>query len=151
LPAPNTYNKCWNWNQLSASNKDNRQKFLQCKRITFTDVILAKRKLKEPGPQSYNAKDGYRITNIPQSKKTPQTAMLDDAKFKGIQTPGSKYNGDYKLLRPKTASASIAPGPRVSGQQMKDARIKPLKKDKSKPDMGSYKPSESIEKTQTKK
>lgn len=151
IPAPNAYVKVLNWTQESAKNRDNMQRFLKAKRITFTDVILAKRKLKEPGPQSYNPKDGYRITNLPQSKHTPQMQMLDDAKFKGQQTPGWKYNPNVNVIRPKSASARIAAFSRVSGQQMKDARIKLIKKDKTNPDMGSYNPVESAEKTQIRK
>ena len=73
--------------------------------------------------------------------------MIDEAKFVGSQTPGSKYNPNYQIQRPKTASARIAATTRVKGQQMKDARIKTIKKDKSKPDMCSYKPEESELKT----
>lgn len=69
--------------------------------------------------------------------------MLDDAKFKGQQTPGWKYNPNVNVVRAKSASARISAAPRVSGQQMKDARIKPIKKDKTIPDMGSYNPIES--------
>ena len=52
-PAPNHYMKQANWVEESNKNNDNKQKFLKELRITETDKILARRKLKEPGPQSY--------------------------------------------------------------------------------------------------
>lgn len=108
IPAPNAYNKCWNWAAESSKNHDNLQKFLKGKRITFTDVIFAKKKLKEPGPSTYNAKDGYKIPHIPLSKNVPQCLMVEDAKFRSSQTPGSKYKPNFDIGRPKSASARIS-------------------------------------------
>ena len=71
LPAPNHYIKQSNWVAESAKNKDNKQRFLKELRITETDKILARRKLKEPGPQTYQPKDGYKADFLPMSKNTP--------------------------------------------------------------------------------
>ena len=73
--------------------------------------------------------------------------MLDEAKFRGSQTPGIKYTPNLNAIRPKSAALKIIPNNRVSGQRMKDARITLLKKDRSKPCVGTYKVEECLVKT----
>ena len=77
--------------------------------------------------------------------------MGGECVFKAAQTPGAKYNINLELTRPKSAAATICPQQRITGKMMKDARMQPLKKDKDKPDMCTYKAVESEEKTQTKR
>lgn len=48
VPAPNKYQRPLSWKAVNKNN--DRQKFLQEKRITETDKILATRKLRLPGP-----------------------------------------------------------------------------------------------------
>ena len=64
-PAPNQYIKCRDWAKESNKNKDNFQKFMYSKRITQTEEILAQKKLRIPGPQTYKVKDVYKIQSIP--------------------------------------------------------------------------------------
>ena len=53
VPAPNAYIKQIKWTDISNKKPTGFQKFLKCKRITFTDQILERKKLKEPGPATY--------------------------------------------------------------------------------------------------
>jgi hypothetical protein len=115
LPAPNQYNKCLDWAVEAIRNKDNFQKFSKSKRVTETDKILERRKLKEPGPQTYNWKENYKPNVLPLCKNSPQTVMLNEAKFKGLATPGCKYNPNYNAFRPKSAHAIICFKARVTG------------------------------------
>ena len=56
IPAPNQYIKCLDWAKESQKNNQNLQKFLKADRITATEQILSRRKLREPGPGSYKPK-----------------------------------------------------------------------------------------------
>ena len=64
--------------------------------------------------------------------------MVEAARFHGAQTPGTKYNPNFNFIRPKSAATTMIPNQRISGQVMKDSRLKSIKKDKSKPCVGSY-------------
>jgi len=71
--------------------------------------------------------------------------MLDDAIVRGKQTPFA-YVINEKLTRPRSAITRMYPAVRQKGQIMKDARGKPLKKDKDRPAPGQYNNLEAEEK-----
>jgi hypothetical protein len=132
---------------------------MKSQRITSTEKILQTRKLKLPGPGTYKPKHNFKVYNPPKIT-TPQLVMLEEAKFRGKQTPGPIYNiapiKDPKAkpfvgLHPYSRGCQIYPKQREKGQQCKGSRggshahIVPKKKD---PAPGTYEDNKSIEKTQ---
>jgi len=67
--------------------------------------------------------------------------MLDEAIYRGKQTPSFKYHLEEseKQTRPRTAVTRMFPQQRVKGQVIKSARGKPLKKQKEGACVGVYK------------
>ena len=151
IPAPNQYIKCLDWAKESQKNNQNLQKFLKADRITATEQILSRRKLREPGPGSYKPKPQEKITVLPLPPKSAQLMMLDEAIYRGRSTPGNKYNLNYSQTRPKSACAYQTPATRVKGQKCKDSRMNINVKKSKDPCLGLYKNLESEEKTQTRK
>lgn len=147
MPAPNQYINCMNWEKESVNNRDNLQRFGTAKRVTTTDQILETRKLREPGPSSYKVKDLHHTVYLPMSKNKPQTVMLEEARFRGMSTPGHKYDPNPMAYRPKSACARVASRARVTGTTFKDTRMKGVAKDKTRPDMCTYDTTESFDKT----
>uniref|UniRef100_A0A7S3MZ38 Uncharacterized protein n=1 Tax=Strombidium inclinatum TaxID=197538 RepID=A0A7S3MZ38_9SPIT len=142
------YSTQLNWRD--ENKPKNLQKFLKSQRITFTDVILARKKLKEPGPQSYNPKKPVKIFQVPKIS-TPQLLMLDEARFRGKEVPGPIYHKNFKAITPKTPHAQMYPRYRVKGQQIKGSRSGSnahITQKKKEPAPGSYEPLVSHNNTQ---
>ena len=89
MPKAQFYIKPTKWSDVNS--KYNMQRFQKSQRITHTDQILQTRKLKLPGPGTYKPQHNFKIYNPPKIS-TPQLVMLDEAKFRGKQTPGPIYN-----------------------------------------------------------
>ena len=81
----------------------NKGKFTKSPRITYTQSIIAECKLREtPGPGAYYTKpknEGpYKRDNKSPSasdKSGKVCAFIEEAKFRGIQTPFAKYDIQY--------------------------------------------------------
>ena len=67
VPAPTKYGSIRNWSKT----KDRMQQFSSAKRLTVTDQILSRKKLKEPGPGTYKTKQ-YKIVNVSAPKQVTQ-------------------------------------------------------------------------------
>jgi len=142
LPPMNSYSTArpLNWKTKKGINM---QKFLPSRRISFIDEILSQKKLKIPGPGSYqtNIKPKRQANFCPKST-TPQLQMLDHSRWVGKQVPGPVYNLNYNAISPKEKTAKYYKPVAKTG-------IVALKKD-TKPDMTTYKIEEPFYKTQTK-
>ena len=77
--------------------------------------------------------------------------MLDEAKFRGHETPGAKYHIKLGLTRERSFEAYTIPKERVRGFRSKEGRIGPIAKEKKGPELGLYKDIEAEEKTQKSK
>ena len=76
---------------------------------------MAKKKLKLPGPSTYTPNLNWKVYNPPKIT-TPQLVMLDEAKFRGKQTPGPIYN--YPPLKAKKGEMFVGLHKYSRGAQM---------------------------------
>jgi hypothetical protein len=101
----------------------------------------------------------FKVYNPPKIT-TPQLVMLDEAKFRGKQTPGPIYNvaptrgpkqPAFIGLHPYSRGAQMYPKVREKGQQVKGSRggshAHIVPKNKKDPAVGTYEEGKSIEKT----
>lgn len=86
-PGPCTYKLNMDW------TKNTQGKFLKGKKSTMIDDILAQKKLKLPGPGTYEIK-GHRIQQFAKVS-SEKCEFINNAKFIGLQTPGWKYKINY--------------------------------------------------------
>ena len=77
--------------------------------------------------------------------------MLDEAKFRGHETPGAKYQIKLGLTRERSFEAYTVPKERMKGFRSKEGRMVPLVKEKKGATLGLYKELEAEEKTQKNK
>lgn len=91
-PAPWQYIQSADWTK--ENSKDNLQVFLKGERITETDKILARKKLKEPGPSTYKIKFNLveKKSKQPPKATSPQIQMFDHYKIVSKETPGHVYD-----------------------------------------------------------
>jgi hypothetical protein len=89
-PGPTKYDLINDW------SKNTKGKFLKGKKETLIDEILKMKKYKLPGPGSYKLPT-EKILGMPKTTGE-KCAFINDAKFKGLQTPGSKYKINYVWL-----------------------------------------------------
>lgn len=95
-PSATKYTGPKNWSRPTQyeAHKRGFQKFLTDERVTVTDRILARRKLREPGPATYKAALAQWKRNVapklqdPALSRTEQLLMLDDAKVRSKEVPG---------------------------------------------------------------
>lgn len=76
---------------------------------------MSMKKLKLPGPSTYEPKHNFKVYNPPKIS-TPQLLMLDEAKFRGKETPGPIYN--IAPLRGKGEPPFVGLHPFSRGTQM---------------------------------
>jgi hypothetical protein len=77
--------------------------------------------------------------------------MLDEAKFRGHETPGAKYQINLGLTREKSFEAYQVPKERSAAFRSKEGRMVPLQKEKKGATLGLYKNDEAELKTQKSK
>ena len=103
---------------------------MKSQRVTSTEQILAQKKLKLPGPSTYKPQMNYKVYNPPLIE-SPQLMMLDEAKFRGKETPGPIYNiaplrgpkqPAFIGLHPYSRGMQMYPQKREKGQQVKGSR-----------------------------
>ena len=90
-PGPTTYKLNMDWTKTSNG------KFLKGKKSTVIDEIMAQKKLKLPGPGSYEPK-AHRIQKFAKVS-SDKCEFINDAKFVGLQTPGWKYKINYVTVK----------------------------------------------------
>ena len=135
---PAKYNVSHDW----SSNFGKRGRWPKGNRITSTasEQNDARRENK-PAPSHYKLKSQIEIdlkVISHDAKSEKSCSVIDEARFKGQQTPGHKYNQsrDYSFYG-RIKAAKVFPEPKSIKEG--DNRLAKITKDKTKPAEGDYK------------